>query len=121
MKVVLDPRVAGVTVPPEWKHTSGMTLDIGLNLPRPIRGLAVRASGVCGTFAFGASEFRCMIPWSAVERLIASERFGVVLPPCALPETLASERATAVPKMGRPKKSGTAKERMLKTGLRVVK
>lgn len=77
MFVELDPRKAGVVVPPRYDTTGRLVLVVGYHLPQPIPDLAVDAEGISGQLLFKMNRFSVRIPWDAVFGL-ANEQSKVV-------------------------------------------
>jgi hypothetical protein len=84
--VHLDPRGVDVVVPDWLKRQPQLVLQIGLNMPVPIRDLRVDETGVFGTLSFNRSPFTCMVPWHAVFALVGDDGRGMVWPDSMPPE-----------------------------------
>jgi hypothetical protein len=84
--VHLDPRGVDVVVPDWLKRQPQLVLQIGLNMPVPIRDLRVDETGVFGTLSFNRSPFTCMVPWHAVFALVGDDGRGMVWPESMPPE-----------------------------------
>jgi len=76
--VHLDPRGVDVVVPDWLKRQPQLVLQIGLNMPVPIRDLRVDETGVFGTLSFNRAPFTCMVPWHAVFALVGDDGRGMV-------------------------------------------
>jgi hypothetical protein len=63
--ILLDPRVAGVVVPLEWKGRPQMRLAVTEG-PNPVRDLLVTEAGLSGVFSFNGAPFYVHIPWKAI-------------------------------------------------------
>jgi stringent starvation protein B len=86
MLVHVDPRRAGVVVPPQFKRQAQLVLQIGLNLVIPIKDLLVDDDGISGTLSFNRSPFWCSLPWPAVYALVGEDGRGMVWPEDVPPE-----------------------------------
>jgi stringent starvation protein B len=84
--VHLDPRGVDVVVPDWLKRQPQLVLQIGLNMPVPIRDLRVDDTGVFGTLSFNRAPFTCMVPWHAVFALVGDDGRGMVWPDSMPPE-----------------------------------
>jgi len=65
-------------------------LQIGYDMPVPIRDLEVDAQGVYGTLSFNRTPFTCQIPWEAVFALAGDDGRGMVWPD-SMPEEITEE------------------------------
>lgn len=88
--VHLDPRGVDVVVPDWLKRQPQLVLQLGLNMPVPIRDLRVDETGVFGTLSFNRSPFTCMVPWHAVFALVGDDGRGMVWPE-SMPAEIAQE------------------------------
>lgn len=88
--VHLDPRGVDVVVPDWLKRQPQLVLQIGLNMPVPIRDLRVDETGVFGTLSFNRAPFTCMVPWHAVFALVGDDGRGMVWPD-SMPSEIAQE------------------------------
>jgi stringent starvation protein B len=88
--VHLDPRGVDVVVPDWLKRQPQLVLQIGLNMPVPIRDLRVDDTGVFGTLSFNRAPFTCMVPWHAVFALVGDDGRGMVWPD-SMPSEIAQE------------------------------
>lgn len=88
--VHLDPRAVDVVVPDWLKRQPQLVLQIGLNMPVPIRDLRVDDAGVFGTLSFNRAPFTCMVPWHAVFALVGDDGRGMVWPD-SMPAEIAQE------------------------------
>jgi len=84
--VHLDPRAVDVVVPEWLKRQPQLVLQIGLNMPVPIRDLRIDDAGVFGTLSFNRAPFTCMVPWHAVFALVGDDGRGMVWPDSMPPE-----------------------------------
>ena len=92
--VHLDPRKPEVIVPAWFKKQPQLTLEVGLNMPVPIRDLVVDDDGISCTLSFNRTPFWCRLPWSAVFALVGRDERAMVWPDDVPPEVAAA--------MGRP-------------------
>jgi hypothetical protein len=103
--VHLDPRRENVRVPAWFKNQPHLVLQIGLNMPVPIRDLEVDESSVSCTLSFNRSPFFCYIPWPAVYALVGSDGRAMVWPDDIPPEVAAqAAKAAQAPQSADPKK-----------------
>lgn len=89
----LDPRRDRVVVPAQFRHQPHLTLEIGLNMPVPIRDLDVSDDGISCTLSFNRSPFWCRLPWSSMFAIVSVDHRGMVWP-----EDVPSELADRVSK-----------------------
>lgn len=101
--IYLDPRHEGVVVPAHLRGRPQLVLQIGLNLPVPIRDLSVNEDGVFATLSFDRTPFSCIIPWAAVHGLAGDDAMAFLWRD-DLPRELRAEVERAPPKVaeGRP-------------------
>jgi stringent starvation protein B len=109
--VHLDPRGAGVVVPPWFKRQPQLVLQIGLNLPVPIEDLRLDDEGMCCTLSFNRSPFYCVVPWVSVFAMVGDDGRGMVWPDEVPPE-IAKQRPQETEKeprraRGLPPQAGT--------------
>jgi len=76
----LDPRRDLVAVPPWFKKQPRLVLQIGLNMPVPIRDLSVDDECISCTLSFNRSPYFCWIPWHAIFALVGEDQRGMVWP-----------------------------------------
>lgn len=76
----LDPRQAGVAVPPNLRSKPHVVLQVGYDMPVPIPDLRVDDAGVAGTLSFDSRPFACIVPWSAVFALVDEKGKGMRWP-----------------------------------------
>jgi stringent starvation protein B len=88
--VHLDPRASDVFVPPWLRHQAQLVLQVGFDMPIPIRDLRVDDDGVFGTLSFSRNPFTCAVPWHAVFALVGDEGRGMVWPE-SMPAEIAAE------------------------------
>jgi hypothetical protein len=82
----LDPRRAEVVGPPWFKKQPQLVLQLGLNMPVPIRDLSVDDECVSCTLSFNRSPFFCWVPWTAVFALVGEDGRALVWPDDVPPE-----------------------------------
>jgi len=102
----LDPRSETVRVPTWFKKQPHLVLQIGLNMPVPIRDLEVDEDAVSCTLSFNRSPFFCHIPWPAVYALVGSDGRAMVWPDDIPPEVAAQAAKAAQGADQRPQKQG---------------
>jgi len=78
MYIHLDPRAEEVQVPSWFKKQPQLVLQVGLNMPVPIKDLHVDERGISCTLSFNRSPFFCMIPWPAVFALVGENGQAMV-------------------------------------------
>ena len=78
--VYLDPRRAGVLVPPQFHKEPRLILKIGLNMPVPIPDLHVDDEGMTCTLSFSRVRFYCVLPWTSVFAMVGDDGRGMVWP-----------------------------------------
>jgi len=88
--VHLDPRVDTVAVPQSYRSEPQLVLQIGFDMPVPIRDLEVDTDGIYGTLSFNRSPFTCQIQWDAVFALAGDDGRGMVWPE-SMPEEISQE------------------------------
>jgi len=88
--VHLDPRIEGVVVPQWYRSEPQLVLQIGFDMPVPIRDLQVDAEGICGTLSFNRSPFTCRVQWDAVFALAGDDGRGMVWPD-SMPDEITQE------------------------------
>jgi len=91
----LDPRRAEVVVPPWFKKQPQLVLQLGLNMPVPIRDLSVDDECVSCTLSFNRSPFFCWVPWTAVFALVGEDGRALVWPDDVPPEVAAQAQKVA--------------------------
>jgi stringent starvation protein B len=89
----LDPRRDLVAVPPWFKKQPRLVLQIGLNMPVPIRDLSVDDECISCTLSFNRSPYFCWIPWHAIFALVGEDQRGMVWPDDVPPELVAQAGA----------------------------
>jgi stringent starvation protein B len=96
--VHLDPRGAGVVVPPWFKRQPQLVLQVGLNMPVPIPDLRLDEEGLACTLSFNRSPFYCVVPWISVFAMVGDDGRGMVWPDEVPPEIAKQPRGPeAVP------------------------
>jgi stringent starvation protein B len=88
--VHLDPRVDTVVVPQWYRTEPQLVLQIGFDMPVPIRDLEVDKDGIYGTLSFNRSPFACTVQWDAVFALAGDDGRGMVWPE-SMPEEISQE------------------------------
>lgn len=88
--VHLDPRVDTVRVPDSYRSEPQLVLQIGFDMPVPIRDLEVDADGIYGTLSFNRSPFTCQVQWDAVFALAGDDGRGMVWPD-SMPQEISEE------------------------------
>jgi len=78
--VHLDPRADTVLVPQWYRSEPQLVLQIGFDMPVPIRDLQVDEDGIYGTLSFNRSAFTCHVQWDAVFALAGDDGRGMVWP-----------------------------------------
>ena len=78
MYIHLDPRAEAVQVPAWFKKQPQLVLQVGLNMPVPIRDLNVDDNGISCTLSFSRSPFFCVIPWPSVFALVGENGQAMV-------------------------------------------
>jgi stringent starvation protein B len=106
--VHLDPRRAGVTVPPWFKKQPQLVLQIGLNMAIPIPDLRLDDEGMTCTLSFSGSPFYCVVPWASVFAIVGDDARGMVWPDDVPIEI--SRQAPARPAEAAPRKDGARLE-----------
>lgn len=101
MFVHLDPRKAGVRVPPGFINRAELVLQLGLNMAIPIPDLKIDEAGVTCTLSFGGKPFWCKLPWDAVYALVGEDGKGMIWPGDVPPE-VAAQMQRAAPAPARP-------------------
>jgi stringent starvation protein B len=91
--VHLDPRAAGVVVPPWFKRQAQLILQIGLNMAVPIPDLRLDDDGMSCTLSFNRSPFYCVVPWPSVFAIVGEDGRGMVWPDEMPPELTKQESA----------------------------
>jgi stringent starvation protein B len=110
--VHLDPRGAGVVVPPWFKRQPQLVLQIGLNLPVPIEDLRLDDEGMSCTLSFNRSPFYCVVPWASVFAMVGDDGRGMVWPDEVPPE-IAKQRpqeAEKEPRRAQAQRRGPVEE-----------
>ncbi|HQY63038.1 MAG: hypothetical protein IPQ09_18570 [Myxococcales bacterium] len=78
--VYLDPRREGVVIPMGFKNQHKLVLQVGLNMPVPIRDLKFDDQGMSCTLSFNRTPFFCIVPWTSVFALTGEDAQGLVWP-----------------------------------------
>lgn len=85
--VHLDPRHERVSVPPQFRRQAHLILEIGLNMPVPIRDLEVDDDGITCTLSFSRTPHWCRMPWDAVFAIVGQDQRGMVWPEDVPPDS----------------------------------
>ncbi|HOU89712.1 MAG TPA: ClpXP protease specificity-enhancing factor SspB [Polyangiaceae bacterium] len=93
--IYLDPRQADVVVPSWFKKQPQLVLQVGLNMPVPIRDLSVDDECVSCTLSFNRSPFFCWVPWTAIFALVGEDGRALVWPDDVPPEVAAQAQKVA--------------------------
>ncbi len=88
--VHLDPRMDVALVPQSYRSEPQLVLQIGFDMPVPIRDLQVDADGIFGTLSFNRSLFTCHVQWDAVFALAGDDGRGMVWPD-SMPQEISEE------------------------------
>ena len=76
----IDARREDVVVPKNLKTNPQLVLQVGPNLPIPIRDLDVDDEGVKCTLSFNRTPFFCALPWPAIFAMVAEDGRAMVRP-----------------------------------------
>lgn len=93
--VHLDPRPEEVRVPQWFKKQAHLVLQIGLNMPVPIRDLEVSDDSISCTLSFNRSPFFCFLPWKSIYALVGADGRAMVWPDDIPPEVAAQAAKAA--------------------------
>jgi stringent starvation protein B len=97
--VHLDPRQGKVVVPAWFKKQPQLVLQVGLNMPVPIKDLQLDDDGMSCTLSFSRSPFFCVVPWASVFAIIGcDDGRGMVWPddvPVEVAQQVENRDATA--------------------------
>ncbi len=94
--VHLDPRIAAVIVPLGFKKQPQLVLQVGLNMPVPIRDLHLDDDGMTCTLSFNRTPFFCIVPWSSVYAIVGCDDGRGMIWPDDVPPEVAQAQARAV-------------------------
>lgn len=64
--VFVDPHAKGVKLPPYLLEATYVVLDIGQDMPQPVKGLQFHDSGFDAELVFNGQPFRVKVPYAAV-------------------------------------------------------
>lgn len=102
----LDPRRAGVVVPPSLRALPRLTLEVGYRMAVRIPDLVVDDAGISATLSFNRSPSWCSLPWSSVFALVGKDGQGMVwqedVPPDHAEEDASAAGGTAVEASAQP-------------------
>lgn len=101
MYIHLDPRAEIVQVPAWFKKQPQLVLQVGLNMPVPIRDLNVDDNGISCTLSFNRSPFFCVIPWPSVFALVGENGQAMVWAEDVPAEVAAQAQAQKAPEKPR--------------------
>jgi stringent starvation protein B len=93
--VHLDPRLQAVVVPPGFKKQPQLVLQVGLNMPVPIRDLHLDDEGMTCTLSFNRTPFFCVIPWVSVYAIVGCDDGRGMIWPEDVPPEVAQAQARA--------------------------
>jgi len=93
--VHLDPRVEAVVVPAGFKKQAQLVLQVGLNMPVPIRDLHLDDEGMTCTLSFNRTPFFCVVPWSSVYAVVGCDDGRWMIWPDDVPPEIAQAQARA--------------------------
>ncbi len=99
--VHLDPRAAAVVVPAGFKKQAQLVLQVGLNMPVPIRDLHLDDEGMTCTLSFNRTPFFCVVPWSSVYAVVGCDDGRGMIWPEDVPPEVAQAQARSVESVGR--------------------
>jgi stringent starvation protein B len=109
--VHLDPRVEAVVVPAGFKKQAQLVLQVGLNMPVPIRDLHLDDEGMTCTLSFNRTPFFCVVPWTSVYAVVGCDDGRGMIWPDDVPPEIAQAQARAAESSDRrepPKVSAVA-------------
>jgi stringent starvation protein B len=93
--VHLDPRMQAVVVPPGFKKQPQLVLQVGLNMPVPIRDLHLDDEGMTCTLSFNRTPFFCVVPWTSVYAIVGCDDGRGMIWPEDVPPEVAQAQARA--------------------------
>jgi stringent starvation protein B len=93
--VHLDPRLAAVVVPPGFRKQPQLVLQVGLNMPVPIRDLHLDDEGMTCTLSFNRTPFFCVVPWTSVYAIVGCDDGRGMIWPEDVPPEVAQAQARA--------------------------
>ena len=83
VQVVIDARIPGVCLPPQFKDSPAVALNLSHRFSVP---LVFSSTTVCASLSFHGRVFDCTIPWDAVWRVTQYDRSYMF--PAAVPEEI---------------------------------
>jgi len=107
--VHLDARQETVLVPKHLKTNPQLILQLGLNLPVPIRDLDVGDDDVRCTLSFSRSPFYCVIPYQAVFAMVSEDGGKAMVWPEDVPPEVARAAEVEARRLGLLDKPGQPK------------
>jgi stringent starvation protein B len=99
--VHLDPRAVAVVVPAGFKKQAQLVLQVGLNMPVPIRDLHLDDEGMTCTLSFNRTPFFCVVPWSSVYAVVGCDDGRGMIWPEDVPPEVAQAQARSVESVDR--------------------
>jgi stringent starvation protein B len=93
--VHLDPRIEAVVVPTGFKKQPQLVLQVGLNMPVPIRDLNLDDEGMTCTLSFNRTPFFCVVPWTSVYAIVGCDDGRGMIWPEDVPPEVAQAQAQA--------------------------
>jgi stringent starvation protein B len=102
--VHLDPRHGPVVVPACFKKQPQLVLQVGLNMPVPIKDLQVDDDAMSCTLSFSRSPFFCVVQWSSVFAIIGCDDGRGMVWPDDVPAEVARQTDSREP--GLPARDG---------------
>jgi stringent starvation protein B len=117
--VHVDSRRPGVIVPPTLKQPQ-LVLQLGLNMPNPIRALLIDEKGFSATLSFGATPTQVFVPWDAVFLIVGDSGIGCQYPKDAPPEALVKQERVASGAAPLPTNRDPEKHKKLPPGWGVI-
>ena len=101
VRLLLDARREGVEVPPRFRNTPQLILEIGYKMNPPIPDLDIEGDGVRCTLSFAKQPFQCVMPWTAIWTLVGKhDGRGYQWVEDMPPEIVAIPQAPPAPAMG---------------------
>jgi len=98
--VHLDARREDVQVPKHLKSNAQLILQLGLDLPVPIRDLDVSDEGVSCTLSFQRTPFFCVLPYPAIFAMVSEDGGKAMVWPEDVPVEVARAAEAEARKLG---------------------
>ena len=76
--VHLRPSLPNVNIPFHLRDRQQVVLQLGINMPVPIKDLDFDKAGISGTLNFKGSPFHCHVPWDAVFAMVGEDSKGIL-------------------------------------------